>query len=277
MNFKDFDKNYSRFLFGEFVSEAFPKIFFDESSPAVQKLLMLEEYIPTNSELRNVRDLTEKKRFGFDHQIVVKHMALESVVEIIKDNEKLIPVQMANKLISRADSFNRPRLALQLVDVMKETDWLKCFFNTWSSYDGCSLYIDDFKTILAKFSPETVMKTVFSKKEYSKWLDADDYILVYRGAFESCKKGLSWSTDIEVARKFANTYIDMKNFGLSYYRAQCQMPPDELEKFKNKFDEKVSIYSMLVPKKECIFINDRGEDEVFIPNSHLYVVEDCLP
>lgn len=276
MNFIDFDKKYSRFLFGEFVSEAFPKIIFNDSSAAVQKLLQLEEYIPKNSELRNVRDLTDKKRFGFENQIVVKHMALESVVEIIKENQQLIPLKMANKLISRADSFNRPRLALQLFEVMKESDWLKCFFNTWSSYDGCSLYIDSFKSILSKFTPETVMKTAFSKHEYSKWLKADNYILVYRGAFESCKNGLSWSTDIDVAMKFANTYIDMKNFGLSYYRAQCQMPPDELDKFKNMFDEKVSVYSMLVPKSECIFINDRGEDEVFIPNSHLYDVEDCL-
>lgn len=276
MKFRDFDTKNSMFLFGEYFSEAFPNITFNETSSAVQKLLLLDEYIPTRSELKNVGELTEKKRFGFEYQIIVKHMALESVVEIIKESDHLIPLEMANKLISRADSFNRPRLSLQLKDVMVDLDWLKFFFSTWSSYDGCSLYVDEFRSILSNFSPETIMKTVFSRKEYAKWLDTDKYIIVYRGAFESCKNGLSWSTDIDIALKFANTYIDMKNFGLSYSRAQCQMPPDELEKFKSKFDERVSVYSMLVPKDECIFINDRGEHEVFIPNSHLYLVEDCL-
>ena len=120
------------------------------------------------------------------------------------------------------------------------------------------------------------MSYLFLSCTEKNWLYANDEIVVYRGAFESFKDGLSWSTDIEIARKFANTYIDMKNKGLSYYRAMCQMSASELKLFTDRFSDNVSIFSMTVKKKDCIFINDRSENEVFIPKSHLYDIKDFL-
>lgn len=276
MKFADFDKKFSRYLFGEEISKLLPNINFDDSLPVVQNLTFFHNYIVTNTERSNWDSLSREKRFGAENPIIIKQMAIEALLDVVLSSNKHVSLTLGNKLISRADSFNRPKLILKFHGCMKEKDWLRCFFVNWTGFDGCSLYTNEIKEKLQFVDPENVMKNIFSKADYKKWLCANDEIVVYRGAFESFKDGLSWSTDIEIARKFANTYIDMKNKGLSYYRAMCQMSDAELKLFTDRFSDDVSIFSMIVKKKDCIFINDRSENEVFIPKSHLYDIKDYL-
>lgn len=276
MNFAQFDKYYGRYLFGDHIAKLLPNVDFDDSLPTVQNLIYFHNYIATNSERQNLASLSKEKKFGAENPVIVKQMMLEALLDIIDDQNQLLSLPLANKLLVRADSFNRPKLILKMHQSMKEMDWLKCFFQNWSGFDGCSLHTDAIREKLIEYDPEYVMKTIFSKVEYKKWQEESDKIFVYRGAFESCKNGLSWTTDIEVARKFANTYIDMKNMGMSYFRAMCQLTADDLKLFIDKFTEKVSVYSIVVNKRDCIFINDRNEQEVMIPKAHFYEIEDCL-
>ncbi|MCK4085102.1 hypothetical protein HCY52_14910 [Acinetobacter radioresistens] len=276
MKFIDFDRKFSRYLLGESIAMMFPKVLFDDNLPAVKSLVSFGDYIVTSSERENLDSLSKEKRFGAENPVIVRKMLLEALLDIIDDQNQLLSLPLANKLLIRADSFNRPKLILKMHRSMKEMDWLKCFFKNWSGFDGCSLHTDLIREKLIEYDPEYVMKTIFSKDEYKKWKEESDKIFVYRGAFESCKDGLSWTTDIEVARKFANTYIDMKNMGMSYYRAMSQLAADDLKLFTDKFTDKVSVYSIVVNKRDCIFINNRNEQEVMIPKAHLYEIEDCL-
>lgn len=276
MNFAEFDKFYGRYLLGGRIAKLLPDVDFDDSLPTVQKFTYFHNYIATSSERQNLASLSEEKKIGIENPVIVKQMILEALLDIIADQGKLLSLPLASKLLIRADSFNRPKLILKLHRSMKEKDWLKCFFHHWSGFDGCSLHTDAIREKIIQYDPEYVMETIFSKAEYKKWQQESDKIFVYRGAFESCKDGLSWTTDIEVARKFANTYIDMKSMGMSYFRAMCQLTADDLKLFTDKFTEKVSVYSIVVNKRDCIFINDRNEQEVMIPKAYLYEIEDCL-
>lgn len=276
MKFSDFDRKFSRYLLGESIAMMFPKVLFDDNLPAVKSLVSFGDYIVTSSERENLDSLSKEKRLGAENPVIVRKMLIEALLDIINDQNQLLSLPLANKLLIRADSFNRPKLILKMHRSMKEMDWLKCFFKNWSGFDGCSLHTDLIREKLIEYDPEYVMKTIFSKDEYKKWKEESDKIFVYRGAFESCKDGLSWTTDIEVARKFANTYIDMKNMGMSYYRAMSQLAADDLKLFTDKFTDKVSVYSIVVNKRDCIFINNRNEQEVMIPKAHLYEIEDCL-
>lgn len=276
MKFIDFDRKFSRYLLGESIAVMFPKVFFDDNLPAVKSLVSFGDYIVTSSERANLDSLSKEKRLGAENPQLVKEMALLSILDVVISTKNIVNLKTANAIILKADSFNRPKIILKLHDCMKERAWVHCFFRTWSSFDGCSLYTEEFKEKLEKFNSETVMKQFFNKDEYQNWLDSEDEICVYRGAFETFKCGLSWTTDIEVARKFANTYIDMKSFGFSYYRAKCQMSPDDFERLSDNFSEEVSIFSMVVKKKDCIFIEDRKENEVFVINSDQYEIETLI-
>lgn len=265
MNIKQFNDSYfSRFLRLD-IYDLFPTGFeLDEQSDAIQALLQMEKYLISKEDMAILNSLSDEKKYGAEHTTQVRQMVIERLIDLLAAYETEISYENAKHLILTADSFNRPILAIKFKSVMDEKQWLKLLFKHWSYFDGCSIHADTFKNLLTNLDAEWVMQNCFPES-YEKWREAQDVITVYRGAFESCKDGLSWTTDMEVALKFANTYLDMKSYGFNYMRAFCQLNKTNLEKYVQKFEEKVGVFTTEVNKKDCIFIYDRDESEVFIP------------
>lgn len=143
-------------------------------------------------------------------------------------------------------------------------DWAKWFANYWTACDGCSLYISEFKEITSKLNAEQVLQDYFPAETYQRWKELPEQITVYRGAFASCKNGLSWSLDYETAEKFALTYHDMSVKGFSYLRVITQINEDGLIRLDKHLAEPVGIYQTTVNKNECLLFDSRGEEELFI-------------
>ncbi|MCT4543509.1 MAG: hypothetical protein N4A63_08205 [Vallitalea sp.] len=137
--------------------------------------------------MKNFKKLTLKE---YENKMEIKYN------DLIKDfNEKLLTI----------DSFNRGHLLYKLVDSEDCPEELKyyIFYRWWDSIDSYHDYFeaDDIDEWL-----ETTNIDMYTEVKNNLNLDSDGYVKVYRGTheFNEGLNGKSWTTDKEVAIKFAN-------------------------------------------------------------------------
>lgn len=249
----------------------------DENHPKIQSLIALSDYLLTIDDMNNLSKVTnEKKIIGLQNTSQYRHKLVEVITDYMLDQNLVMDVDVADKLMSHLDSYNRPAFLLQLNKMYSFDTWMKFFVDFWTQCDGCSMYMDELKEIFKGKNMAELMKTYFDADDYKKWKYLKKQFIVYRGAFESCKLGLSWSMDNKVAMNFANQYHNMSHKGIYYMRAKTQMNEAGLERLNKKIGERASLYAIRVRKEDCLLFTSRGEKEVFVPNSSNYMVLDAL-
>lgn len=246
----------------------------DEQHPVIQELIGLHEYLLDCDAYKDFSNLSGKKLEGAIKSAQYRYKMIETATRYAIEQKLTLDFKSANKLLSFMDSYNRPAYLLQLHKIFSFDQWMKLFVDSWTNCDGCSMYISEFKEIFKNKSMPELMKTYFDEEHYNKWLELPDQVTVYRGAFESCQEGLSWSLNEEIAVCFANQYISMTNKGASYLRAMTQMNEEGMKLIDEKLGQGVSVYSMNVKKADCLLFVDRNEEEVFVPNSDKYFISE---
>lgn len=271
MNFSEFDEKY--FSANSYISaqEILGDHVVDESHPTIQKMIAMHEYLLTKEErLSDYQNLPPLKLKGLNETSQSRFEMYDVLVDYCISKGIELPFEIAAKIMFALDSFNRPALLIKLHQVMKFGKWMETFVENWERCDGCSMYINEFREIFKDADIHHLMKTYFPKKTYRKWLKLPELCRVYRGAFESCKNGLSWSLDHEVAFKFANTYHNMSHKGVQYFRASCQMHQKGLDLIDQKLGERASLYTAYIDRTNCFLFENRSEKELFYP----FVVEE---
>ncbi|NEZ76215.1 hypothetical protein EXM56_13020 [Clostridium botulinum] len=109
-------------------------------------------------------------------------------------------LELINSKLLQVDSFSRGKMLYDLLNTININD-LKyyIFCNWWDSIDSYHSYFDEFKI-------KEWLECANVDLEIDKLPISDGYMKIYRGTHEYNQSwdGLSWTTDIKVAKKFAN-------------------------------------------------------------------------
>lgn len=266
MNLAEFEEHYfsanAAFSLQEYVGEHV----IEEQHPLIQKMIGLHEYLISMSDhMKGMENLSAKKIQGMHKIAQYRFELLDTLTDYCLEKGIAPPFEIANTAITFLDSYNRPAYLIKLHKILSFHEWMQIFVDIWTRCDGCSLYIEELREIFQDADVSALMKQYFPESTYQKWLELPDFCTGYRGAFESCKNGLSWSLDEDVALKFGNTYLNMKNKGPYYLRASCQMHDKGLELLNQKLGEKASIYAAELETRQCFLFDGREEAELFSP------------
>lgn len=248
----------------------------EEQHPAILELMNLEPYLLRLSDFKDSSNLSETKIEGVAKVAQYRHKMIEIITEYAIHKGIVLDSAVATKTALFLDSYNRPAYLLQLHKILSFDEWMKIFVAMWTNCDGCSMYINEFKAIFKDKDLPLLMKTYFDSKHYNKWKQLKKTFIVYRGAFESCQNGLSWTQDDQVAINFSNQYLSMSNKGMCYLRALTQMNESGMELIDKKVGEAVSVYAIMVKKEDCLLFLNRNEQEVLVPNCDNYEIADVL-
>lgn len=131
-------------------------------------------------------------------------VTLENYQNNMKEKYKDILNKIDRELLS-IDSWSRGRLLIEILEESNIPEELKyyVFCDWWTS-------IDSFHNVFSGEDIKEWIKTANIDMESEIWknliVDEEGYIKVYRGTHEHSQSwdGLSWTTDMEIAIKFAN-------------------------------------------------------------------------
>jgi hypothetical protein len=275
MNFKDFNDKHGRFLIGQCLVGLTNNQEVDHSD-ITRKIIEQDRYLMSLADYSDMSNLSEDKIKWIDKKPQLKAITTLLIIDLIKEINQKLTIKQSNRILQQNDSYNRPEIMLSLHDVMIKSDWVECLFKFWKRFDGCSLYTEEFKALLKDIDYQEVMKLHFDEDNFQQWSNLEEKVCVYRGAFESDKAGISWTTDLSIAQDFANLYISVKNRDLQHFRIKSQILDSGLERLNKRINDRVSIFITVVDKKDCILINNDGESEVFILNADKYKISDLI-
>lgn len=191
---------------------------------------------------------------------------------LIKYSRDELKYETGKNLLGFSDSYCRMYLLLQLYDHMNHDDWFKLFFENWESCDGCSIYSNELIDIFEEHDLEDLRQTYFSPEQKATYDALPDQITIYRGSLHSpaSNVGLSWTTDREVAEKFAYSALSLIQGRGMMFRMAINMLASEFKKIADVNAEEACILKLIVNKKDVLIFNGRGEDEIFLPTRHSF-------
>lgn len=190
------------------------------------------------------------------------------VIEIMnfaeKTNNKLT-IETAERIINHSNSYTRGKYLAKLHSCVERNVWFEAFFNNWPMIEIGDPIIDEMKAILKNEDFPSLMKQFADPSCLESYENMPEKLLVYRGCSDNSLNGLSWSTDIEVAKFFALRRLDLySEKGFMFYRIMTDInDPVELSAFVNRPKEKTYLLHGYVDKKDCLFFGSRGEIEIF--------------
>ncbi|WMJ81260.1 hypothetical protein RBU49_03110 [Clostridium sp. MB40-C1] len=132
-------------------------------------------------------------------------LSLEKYKNKMKEKYKDILKEIDNKLVL-ADSWSRGKLLYELLektDICPEELKYYVFYKWWDSIDS---YHSEFNRDSIKEWIKLANIDIQSEVQEKLIMDDDGFIKVYRGTHELNEGwyGMSWTTDKEIAKKFAN-------------------------------------------------------------------------
>jgi hypothetical protein len=268
MNIQEFDEKYFQTSFDFSMFEYLGKNHvFNEADPLFSQLIELSDYLLSAEDMKiGMHDLPEKKLLGLRDRPQYRQELISLILQYCIRHNINPSFKYINKTIKFLDSFNRLPYLIQIHKVTSMDDWLKLFVLHWTGMDGCSLYIQELRSILKDINPEQVMRDYFPKETYEKWKNLPSHVQVYRGSFDKYSNGLSWSLESDVGLRFSGTYSDIKRKGYSYIRLLTQIDKQGLNLFHEAMQESdVGLFQTTVETKNCLFFDTRSESEIFVP------------
>lgn len=182
-----------------------------------------------------------------------------------KESNIQLKLSIAEQILHHSGSFTRGRLLVDIKPCLTHDEWIKLFFNYWSMIEIADELIDELKVIFRNEDMSKIMKKYASKADYKAYLALPDTLIVHRGCSTNSIEGLSWTTDFNKAKFFAKRRYDLfsKNSMMLIRIISDIRCPDEQQKYQNLPFEETYIAHANVNKKDCLYFNDRGENEIF--------------
>lgn len=221
-----------------------------KSLHVIEQLII--DYLPTDS-------VDQRHMFvSANRGHIMKYAVLQSNAIITEEN--------ADKILSHLDSFNRPEVLYLLFEKTDRIVWLNLFRSFWTMCDSCSLYHEEFKSILRSYDIEEIRSITHNDDDIEFYNSLPETFEVYRGTFNDSRfaGGISWTTDIKVAEFFQNGYENFKNNGPMVFRYKFNMNDDKFNLLKEIAESGTSVLTRTVNKKDIFVNTNRGENEIFI-------------
>lgn len=239
--------------------------FFDPLNPstpqAIESILQFaKENILTKDELLNI---------GSGTNILKAYQSKNSAASLFLILVKLATIKLkystAEKLLTLVGSFERSMLLINLFGQMDDGFvWEKLFAKWWSNCDGCTLHSNEFIEVFNKANLNEIRKAG-SKQDVEFYNNLPDMVTVFRGTIDcdEINPGISWTLDIDVARKFARIADDLTYMRGAAIRYVLGLGVGYAEILKKNPAGGI-IIKATVPKEKIIYANTRGESEVII-------------
>lgn len=112
-------------------------------------------------------------------------------------------ISKARERLRWCDSYSRIPTLIELAPLLKPTHWFRLLGKEWEGCDNIGLY---HAKLLPLLNEKKAVREMMTKKEWRAFRQLPTVIPVFRGAYFSNAKGLSWSTSNEVAMKFPFYY-----------------------------------------------------------------------
>ncbi len=175
-----------------------------------------------------------------------------------------ISYEIANQILNLSSSFNRTTLLSTLYNKVKNEDWCKLFATHWSVCDGCTSNSGNFIEILSKVDLAEIRKYQ-PEEDIDSYNKLPDLVTIYRGTIDcdDIQAGISWTTDLKVAERFALISNDIAKRNPSAMRYLMGMASD----FEQILDSNPTggvILKAVVPKEKILFNSARNESEAII-------------
>lgn len=212
--------------------------------------------------------LTEKQMQVEKENVVAIHKFHQALPQfmyllVISATTK-IPYMAASKILSLSSSFNRTTLLSAMHDKVKDSDWCKLFAENWSSCDGCTSNSGNFIEILNQVDLNEIRKNL-SDEDIEYYNNLPDQVTIYRGTLDcdDINTGISWTTDLSIAKKFAEISESIAKREPASLRYIMGMGSDYQQILDSNPTGGV-ILKATVSKDKIIYTNNRGESEAII-------------
>lgn len=207
--------------------------------------------------------------FPTNHEDFLKLISLkfnkERVIHLILENSNEMSYNVADAILLTLDSFMRPKALIKLYGLLDRKDWAKLFQETWTMCDSCSLYHSEFNFILNQYSIQELRELCHTESDDAFYDSLPDEFEIYRGTFDDPRfDGISWTTSLEVAQRFKDSYENVAEGGAMAIRYKHNMDSDTYDLIMDIAKSGTSLKTMLV-KKSDVFVNtSRGELEIIV-------------
>src|ERR1700683_647824 len=100
-----------------------------------------------------------------------------------------------------ANSYTRIDVVMNAYWELPTLDWFALLGSEWSGCDNISRWLTDLKSIL-KSAGRAALYAIMKPAEHKALSDLPPRITVYRGCYPINRRGLSWTLDRDLARRF---------------------------------------------------------------------------
>lgn len=136
-----------------------------------------------------------------------------------------------------ANSYTRLTTVMRYRRNLPDAEWWRLLGSAWPSCDNIAVYRAELTAELRRASPND-LQCMMPDEARAAWERLPDEFTVYRGCYRHNKRGLSWSTDRDVAVAFPL---------LNRYRHPTAAP---------------LVLKATAKKSHCVLLTDRSESEV---------------
>ena len=213
---------------------------------------MIEELLPSSFE-----DIEKVVKAGSNINLISLYIVEHSITLSVED---------AKEFLFMVDSFGRPEILHTLHSKIDKIEWLHLFRDFWTSCDSCSLYHEEFRSILKSYNIRTIRRHIHTDEDKIFYKSLPEEFEVYRGTFsdERFRHGISWTTDYDIADRFERGYRNFAEGGPMIYRYRSGMRDEIFSLMQNIALQGTEVLHKLVDKSSVFVLTSRGEREVFV-------------
>lgn len=202
------------------------------------------------------------------------HISVEAFkaqyVEDISAKGIKIPLSHAKSILKHSSSILRARYLVKFYNLLDESDWFKTFFDNWTLVEFGDEVIAAMYDIFRDKDISYIMQSYADPEVLAEWQQLPDMITVYRGCSENSKNGLSWSSDLEVAKFFASRRYDLfHGMSMKIRMFTSVVDPSEKDFYLNLKPETIYILVAQVKKEDALLFLNRKENEIFTTNAKI--------
>lgn len=110
--------------------------------------------------------------------------------------------ESAKESLRFCDSYSRLPEILEML-FQDDTEWLSLLGREWEGFDNIGVHLDEL--LMSPFGEllgQGPISEMMTEQEQQIYDELPEFVTIYRGCFAINKKGLCWTTDINVAKKF---------------------------------------------------------------------------
>lgn len=184
---------------------------------------------------------------------------------LIESSSQEIDLSLIKRMCMLLDSFKRTQFLIQLYKHLSAPSWAKVFASQWGACDGCTLYSKQFYAIFAEIDLNLIRQEVESKSDKSPTHTSSE-IELFRGTVwaKDANQGLSWTTDLSTAHKFAGTSEELVHGGGMRLRFM-HSNPEIIKMIDDLNAEGGVILKTTLPIDQVIIMHNSSESEIIVP------------